>query len=214
MSHAPSAAAIDPERLLVGRPLLVVIGPSASGKSSVVRELNRRGVVNVHPTWTTRPCRADETGGSVEHRFVSEAAFDRLCAEGFFVDTVCLFGLSFRYGLPKITVAQSGPIDTVMLRAPMVGRLALLVPECLVYQISDTDDRTARRLAARRSPVEEVAARLGDNRSEVEAGRAVADRVFVNDRLVASLADEIAAALAVDIAANVPLELHDQGGPR
>ncbi len=34
-----------PTDLLVPRPILVVIGPSASGKSSVVRELARREIL-------------------------------------------------------------------------------------------------------------------------------------------------------------------------
>jgi guanylate kinase len=142
----------------------------------------------------------------VEHRFVSEEAFERLCTEDFFVDTVRMFGLGYRYGLAPITIAPSGPIDAVMLRAPLVERLVNLVPRCLVYQISDTADRAARRLAARGSPGEEVAARLADNRREVEAGRAVAHRVFVNDGPLAALAADIEAAVAVDI--------HDQGGAR
>src|SRR6476660_9759614 len=42
--------------------LLVFIGPSGSGKSTIVRTLVERRVVTVHPTWTTRPRRADEAG--------------------------------------------------------------------------------------------------------------------------------------------------------
>ena len=75
------------------RPVLVVIGPSASGKSTAVRELHRRGVAHVHPTWTTRPRRPDEGDGTLEHRFVTDAMFDELDAAGFFLGTVVLPGL-------------------------------------------------------------------------------------------------------------------------
>ena len=90
------------------RPVLVVIGPSASGKSSAVRELHRRGVVRVHPTWTTRPRRPDEGDGAPEHRFVTDTIFDDLEAAGFFLGTVCLPGLPYRYALPQVTGATTG----------------------------------------------------------------------------------------------------------
>lgn len=183
------------------RPLLVIIGPSASGKSSVVRELHRRRVIRVHPTWTTRPRRSDEGQGSVEHRFVSDGAFDRLCTRGFFVDTVQLFGLPYRYGLPAIAVAPAGPLDAVMLRAPLVPRIVELVPACLVYQIVDTAERTRRRLVARGSPALDAAARLNDNQQETAAGRVVAHRMFVNDGPLAVLVDQVAACLTLDVVA-------------
>lgn len=210
MLSCRSVATVSPERLLVERPLLVVIGPSASGKSGVVRELDRRGVIRVHPTWTTRPCRDDEADVSVEHRFVSDAVFEQLSSAGSFVDTVSLFGLAHRYGLPPITVSRAGPIDTVMLRAPLVARMAGLVPRCLVYQICDTGDRTGRRLVARGSPAAEVAARVADNRCEETAGRLIADRVFVNDGPLAALVDAVAAALAIDVPRPIRPEL-DRG---
>src|SRR5436305_590449 len=84
------------------RPVVVFIGPSGSGKSTVVRELASRGLVTVHPTWTTRPRRADEQQGSLEHRFVSDGEFDELCRRGCFIETVRLFGLPYRYGLPPL----------------------------------------------------------------------------------------------------------------
>src|SRR3954451_2133494 len=103
------------------RPVVVFIGPSGSGKSTVVRELADRGLVTVHPTWTTRPRRQDEQAGSLEHRFVSDAEFDRLCERGFFLETVTLFGLPYRYGLPPVgSPRATGALDAVMLRAPLV----------------------------------------------------------------------------------------------
>jgi guanylate kinase len=181
------------------RPVVVVIGPSGSGKSSVVRELERRDVLRVHPTWTTRPRRPDEADGSLEHRFVSEAEFDQLRVEGFFQDTGTLFGLPHRYGLPPLRVSPTGPFDAVMLRAPFVERFSKLVPHRLVYQIRDDIERARCRLVARGVGPRELAARLDDNRREIAAGRRVADRVFVNDRTLDALVDAVAVALTTDI---------------
>ena len=120
------------------RRVLVVIGPSASGKSSLVRELHRRRVIRVLPTWTTRPRRADERDGSLEHRFVSDERFGER------------------------------------------ARLRLLLRGC--------------------APAE-LAARLDGHRTEIEAGRRVADRVIVNDRPLAELAGAVAAAIRDDLPA-------------
>ena len=172
--------------------LLVVIGPSGSGKSTVVRTLDERGVVRVHPTWTTRPRRADETKGSPEHVFVSDAEFDDLVSRGFFVDTVTMFGLPFRYGLPPIARSTDGRVDLVMLRAPLVERFARTYPHFAVVQIEDTPGRTEARLRARGGSAADLVARLIDNERERAAGRAIAECVFVNDSTPDALADTIA----------------------
>ncbi len=180
--------------------MLVIIGPSGGGKSTVVRALVREGVLRVHPTYTTRPRRADEAHGSAEHRFVSERQFDHLARRGFFADTVSLFGLPYRYGLPPLRPAADGAIDTVMLRAPLVARFAAAVPAHVVYQIEDRPDRVVARLASRNSGHHDLEARLHDNRREVEAGRRIAHRVFLNDGSLTALAAAVAAAARSDIA--------------
>src|SRR5260370_22327313 len=86
-------------------PVLVLIGPSGSGKSTVVRALADSGTVLVHPTWTTRPRRADEGRGSPEHRFVSEATFDRLDRACFFIESVSIFGRPAPFGRPSFAPA-------------------------------------------------------------------------------------------------------------
>ncbi len=189
------------------RPVVVFVGPSGSGKSSVVRELHRRGVLHVHPTWTTRPRRPDEVTGSLEHRFVSDATFDALCRQGFFIGTAALSGLPFRYGLPWLAdhprpgepgPGGPGPADAVMLRTPVLARFAELVAHRVVYQIDDRPERVAARLLARHCPPAELQARLDDNRLEVAAGRQVADRVFLNAGTLIELVDQVAAAVLRD----------------
>jgi len=178
-------------------PLLVVIGPSGSGKSSAIRALCDRGDLRVHPTWTTRPRRADEADGSIEHRFVSEDEFDRLDAAGVFLDTVALFGLPHRYGLPSIERSTDGRMDAVMLRAPLVERFRRVVQDVFVLQIEDAPSRAAARLRERGGSDLDLQARLLDNQREIVAGRTLADCVIRNDgtldELVHRVADELRA---------------------
>jgi guanylate kinase len=186
------------------RPVLVVIGPSATGKSSVTRELQRRGVIRVHPTWTDRPRRHDERNGSVEHRFVSGSAFDKLCRQGFFLQTAALAGLPYRYGLPPLPPPVRGSIDAVILRAAFVDHFAALVPRPLVYQLEDTAQRARARLLSRGCAPAELSARLDDHHGEVMAGRRLAHRVIVNDGPVAAVADAVAAVLDADMTGELP----------
>jgi ribose 1,5-bisphosphokinase PhnN len=182
----------------VPRLVLVIIGPSASGKSSLVRELHRRRVVRTHPTWTTRPRRDDEHGGSLEHRFASDAEFDELCARGHFLATAALPGLPHRYGLAPLP-ADPGPVDTVILRAPFVESFGRLFPDRLVYHIEDTVHRTRQRLLLRGCPPSELAARLDGHHHELAAGRRLAHRVLINDCPLPALADAAAATLRLDL---------------
>jgi guanylate kinase len=182
-------------------PLLIVIGPSASGKSTAVRELHQRGIVHVHPTWTTRPRRHDESAGSLEHRFVTDAVFDELEAAGFFLGTVVLPGLPYRYALPQVTLTDDGPIHTVMARAPFIDLFSAHFPDRLVYEIDDTFDRARQRLIERGSDAPEIEARLAGHRAEVEAGRQFASRAFVNAGTLDDLVGAITASLHIDVPA-------------
>lgn len=140
---------------------------------------------------------------------MSEARFDQLRVQGFFQDTGRLFGLPYQYGLPPLRSSQRGPIDAVMLRAPFVGRFGEMVSHRLVYQIQDDAERVRSRLVARGIGPRELAARLTDNRREIEGGHAVADRIFVNGGTLEELIEAVATALHADTAAARP---PDQSG--
>ncbi len=86
--------------------LILLIGPSGAGKSSIITKLMQR-----HPEWhraqsaTTRPRRQGESPDAF--RFVSDAEFDRMAADGKLLEWQTVHGRA-RYGtlteeiLPKI----------------------------------------------------------------------------------------------------------------
>jgi ribose 1,5-bisphosphokinase PhnN len=184
----------------ISPPLLVFIGPSGAGKSSVVRRLADRGVVTVHPTWTSRPRRRDERVGSIEHHFVSEAEFARRRAEGFFLHSVSMFGLPHWYGLPPIDWSDDGTVDAVMLRAPLVPILRAVYPDLVIYQIDAPRDVVESRLATRGCVQAERDARLLDNERELVEGRRVAHRHFDNHGSLDVVIDAVAQAIRSDFA--------------
>lgn len=176
-------------------PLLAVIGPSGAGKSTAVRALAAAGVVEVTPSWTTRPPRAGELERCVEHRFVSDREFDALERRGFFVETVRPFGLPYRYGVPAVGRPAGRAVPLVMLRAPLVPVLRRRYERARVYQVEDSRERAAARLLARHGG---LGTRLRDYDAEVALGRELADRVVVNDRDVAALVAAARDAIAAD----------------
>jgi guanylate kinase len=181
--------------------VLVIIGPSGSGKSSVAQELHRRGLVDICPTWTTRPMRPGEGKGSLEHRFVSDAQFDRLNERGFFRVTGGHVGLPHRYGLAHLS-RTCVRTSVVILRAGHVVRVMTPGDAALVYQLAAPSWTVAARLRMRGDPPQEIETRLAAHHDEVRLGRDISSRHFRTDRPVPMVADDVAAALFQDRRSN------------
>jgi guanylate kinase len=181
------------------RPLLVFIGPSGSGKSTAVRALHHRGLIEVTPSWTTRPRRDDEANGTVEHRFVSDDTFSALEGGGGFLEVVRPFDLPYRYGLPRVEDPSGGRVAAIMVRAPLMPLVVRHFPRHLIYQVEDFYDRVKDRVLAADNTNDDAVASLGSRlagyEDERRLGRELADRAFVNDAapdvLVSAIADAI-----------------------
>jgi len=175
--------------------ILVIIGPSGSGKSTTMRELQRRGLIAVTPSWTTRPQRADESQATVEHRFVDDREFDRLQGDGFFLEVISLFG--YRYGLPPVEQPSAGVIPTIMMRAPRLNLVDKHYPDHIVYQIeAPFEDARARVLAAGQIAEDDI--RLSGWQEERALGAQLADRVIRSSCPVSNLIETLERALVED----------------
>ena len=173
--------------------ILVIIGPSGSGKSVAMRELQARGRIRVTPSWTTRPRRKDESEETVEHHFVQDPEFDRRLEDGFFIETISLFG--YRYGMPRIEQPPAGVIPTIMMRAPRLNLVEKHYPDHVVYQIEGPiDDARQRAIANGIAPDDIRVTGWGEERA---MGAQLADRVIDStDR--ANLVETIERALSDD----------------
>jgi guanylate kinase len=183
-------------------PLLVIIGPSGGGKSTAIRILAKQGLVEITPSWTTRPARPNETNESVEHNFVSPAIFLQKEKEGFFMETAQMFGLPYLYGLPRIMVPQNSRIPAIMLRVNLLHLVAKHYKQALVYHIEDSKARIRERLRRRESAGEAPGSRLAGIEMEIKTGRQLANRIFVNEN-IDSLVEEIKQSLRNDFGASV-----------
>jgi guanylate kinase len=178
--------------------LLVIIGPSGTGKTSALKLLHDQGVVEVTPSWTTRPPRDDEKGGTLEHRFVDEPTFTKKKDEGYFLDSAQMFDLPYWYGLPKIEKSEGSRVATVMLQASLLPLMDKYYTNYTIYQIEDKPEKAAQRLQEREAAGHAMGSRFEDYQKEIEAGRQRAQRVFTNDGSLEDLAGQIAAALIED----------------
>jgi guanylate kinase len=81
-----------------GMKLLILLGPSASGKTESAKIMINRYPISRVVTATTRPKRASEIDG-FDYHFFSEMEFEKRKSQGYFAETAYYNG--FRYGTPN-----------------------------------------------------------------------------------------------------------------
>lgn len=179
------------------QPVIAIIGPSGTGKSTIIEHLINKGLLDLTPTWTDRPRRPGEE--VLEHRFVSKEEFDKLVADHFFLHPpVSFFNLPYRYGLPKLPKPSPGRAPAVMARIMALQLLNSLYPKRIIYQIEAPYEQVATRLGKRTQTGVELGSRLDDYKKETEEGRRHANRIFVNDGSINKTVKQLAAAIRQD----------------
>ncbi len=167
----------------IQEPLLIVIsGPSAAGKDTVVQRMIERGLeFHFVVTATTRARRPNEVDGR-DYSFVSHAEFERMMEHGELLEHAMVY--EEHKGVPKAQVqeALASGWDVVM-RLDVQGAETVkrLVPDALLIFISaDSEDDLIRRLKERSTETpEKLAVRIATARKELK--RVVAfDYVIVN----------------------------------
>jgi guanylate kinase len=161
--------------------ILVVIGPSGVGKSTLFAPLRQEGLVRLVPSWTTRKSRHYEDPANADHVFVDDDAFTEREQAGFFLETVQLFGLEARYGLPRAALEDDGKsIRALMMRAMLMQRISHYFPAHIVYQVEAPRARVEAHLRARLERDGDIGSRLASFDDELQMGRRLAHRVIDN----------------------------------
>lgn len=83
--------------------MLVIIGPSASGKTQIVNKLIEKYNMKKMVTYTTRPMRSLEQNG-IDYHFISVEDFKQKIEDGFFLEYVC-YNNNY-YGTSKSSIAD------------------------------------------------------------------------------------------------------------
>lgn len=180
--------------------LLIISGPSGVGKTTITRAVERMipgAVFSVSAT--TRPKRPNDVEG-VDYHFVDDETFDRMIAQGEFLEHVNLFGK--KYGTPRKWVdEQLARGRLVILEIDVVGAIKVKqqLPEAFGLFISPPSEETLlQRLRDRkREGEDEIQRRFAEATREIADAKSctVYDRFIVNDVLERAIQEAIGAVL-------------------
>ena len=184
----------------------VVSAPSGTGKTTVCRELvERDGRLELSVSHTTRPQRPGELDGQHYH-FVTRAAFERLVAEGAFVEHAEYAGNLYGTSFASLDTPLARGRD-LLLEVDVQGALQLRERRedaRFVFLLPPSLDELERRLRGRGTDAPEVVARrLAEVRRELAAVHAF-DYAVVNEdveRTIAALLAIVAAERSGAVAA-------------
>ena len=170
--------------------LIVISGPTASGKSTLWRQLVRRPGVGFSVSATTRPPRPGETDGR-DYHFIAPEEFERRAAAGEFLEWARVHGRF--YGTPRAAVeaALDAGRDLVLeidvQGAAQIRRCGL--PAVTIFVLPPSLEALEARLRARATEgEEEIRRRLAVVRAEMAEAPHYDHRV-VNDDVARMVAE-------------------------
>lgn len=165
--------------------LFIVSAPSGTGKTTVVERLVRvTERLKLSRSYTSRAPRGDEADG-VDYNFVSRAAFERMIANGEFLEHADVFGNFYgTHAADTVRCLESG--DDVVLVIDVQGARkvrATGLPHVAVFVLPPSYEVLEKRLRGRSKDSDDaIRKRLEVARDEVSAFEEY-DYVVINDQL-------------------------------
>ena len=178
-----------------GANLIVLSGPSGTGKTTVARAIAGRLDLVVSTSATTRPCRAGEKDG-VDYTFLSREAFQKRIAEKRFVEWAEVFGHCYGTPVEELERAKRAG-KLLLLEIDVQGGIQIKerFPGALAILLLPPDDETLRhRLASRGTETAEaIDHRFAKAQEEIRMARASRryDAEVVNDDLEAAIGEVV-----------------------
>lgn len=180
--------------------VLVLSGPSAVGKSTVVRCLRER-VPDLHfsVSVTTRAPRPGEVDG-VDYTFVTAEQFQQLINDGALLEWAEIHGGLHRSGTPAAPVrAAAAAGHPVLIEVDLAGARAVkqAMPEAIsVFLAPPSWEALESRLMARGTETPEVMARRLQTAKEELAAQGDFDEIVVNSQLESACAELVSLLVA------------------
>lgn len=165
--------------------LVILSGPSGSGKDTVISELKKRNVdIRQSISATTRPPREGEKDG-VDYYFIDVPTFEQRIREGYFLEYV-RYGSNY-YGTPREAVEQlvnDGISVLLKIEVEGAGNIRRVFPDVVsVFLIPPSLDVLEKRLRGRGTETEEsFCSRFAIARNELSRAPEY-DYVVINDDL-------------------------------
>ena len=182
--------------------LFIISAPSGSGKSTLVSELRKQvSGVDFAISWTTRAPRGSEENGR-EYCFTTREQFERMIAEGAFLEHAEVFG--HLYGTPRKSLddARDAGHDLILdIDVQGAAQVRVRMPEAVGVFVMPPNPRVLRTRLRNRSRAEgvvkeeELYRRLHEASKEIEKYRDYG-YILVNDILDRAVAQLEAIVLA------------------
>ena len=164
--------------------LVVISAPSGTGKSTVCRIIgSREPDVALSVSYTTRKPRGKEQDG-VEYHFVSDATFDRMIAEGKFLEWAEVHAKRYGSGREETETLISAGKDVLFDIDVQGGQQIKQAVEqvVLIFLLPPSIDELVRRLSKRKTESEnEIRRRLKVAVWEMEQGKSYHHHVINGD---------------------------------
>ncbi|MCR8994571.1 guanylate kinase [Brevibacillus laterosporus] len=166
-----------------------LIGQSASGKSTIERNLEEMGFPRII-SYTTRPPRKGETNG-VDYHFIDYQTFHNLKGEGFFAETAQY--RDWWYGLSLDGLDYKDNIYIVVVTVHGYKELLRIIGKENVKGIHikvDARERMKRQLK-RGDEVDEIVRRFYTDRSDFADVEEISDYIVVNEEIDSTIKDVV-----------------------
>ena len=163
--------------------MLILIGKTASGKTTVQNELvNNHGFSRII-TYTTRPMRKGEVDG-VTYNFISKDEFKEKKDNGFFIETTSYNvanGDTWYYGTAIRDIVKSNCNDVIILNPEGVKAIKEHIAGCHVCYLYLDDKTLSERLVARGDDPSESKRRIEADRDYFSGIEKYVDFTVVTD---------------------------------
>ena len=182
--------------------LFIISAPSGSGKSTLVSELRKQVIgVDFAISWTTRAPRGSEENGR-EYYFTSREQFERMIAEGIFLEYAEVFGHLYGTARKSLDDARAAGHDLILdIDVQGAAQVRTRMPEAVGVFVMPPNPRVLRTRLRNRSRAEgveneeELYRRLREASREIEKYRDYG-YILVNDILDRAVAQLEAIVLA------------------
>ena len=169
--------------------LFIISAPSGSGKSTLVSELRKQlSGVDFAVSWTTRPPRGSEEDGR-EYNFTSRAEFERMVADGKFLEYAEVFGHLYGTSCASLDDARMAGHDLILdIDVQGAAHVRAKMPEAISIFVLPPNPKVLRTRLRNRSRAEgvvneaELYRRLSEASKEIENYRQYG-YILVNDIL-------------------------------
>lgn len=167
---------------------LIITGKTNSGKSTIAKELEKRGLTRIIP-YTTRPLRRNEKDGS-DYHFITIEEFDKKEHEGFFAETAS-YNASFgfcKYGSSKEDYKDN---FVAVLSPSGIKQINLKELNVLVVYLDIEEDELRMRALLRGDTASEIERRLAADRLDFREINKFAVKIDCNKLTSSQIADNI-----------------------